>query len=493
MQRETPYDIIVLGLGPVGLLACNSWGKLGYHVLGIDKVQQAYKFPRAIALDDEIVRIVQSVGLLEPLLQHLRPFKGMELLDTSSNVLVGGILDYPSGYASNHFFFYQPELEDILREGCKRYETVSTLYDVEISGLGQNEEGVEVFSKGQKIAQGRYMIACDGAGSFTRKWLGIGLDDLGFKKKVLKVDAIDTSGENPTIETVQKICSQKMPWVRMQGVGQHRRWELNFDKGLGKNEIEDAATAKQLLEELGVNTTRLDIQHIVQYQFRSVLAHIWHSGNIFIAGDAAHTTPPYIGQGMGAGFRDIINLSWKIDAVLREKFPKSIFNSYQTERYPHAKQDIQKAIIVGWLFTTRLWYLLKILSKVPILNKKIRHLKVSRGKIGRGFFGGGRAARKLFPQIRLSDTQYSDTLLGQQWTLVSICQEPSRRLSEFSEQYQLKYVQLDDRLPNFHILETWAKCQHAQYFIVRPDLYVFSSGNDPLTLCKDYQFLVNKL
>ena len=80
MQKETLYDIIVLGLGPVGLLACNAWGKLGYKVLGIDRVQQAYDFPRAIALDDEIVRIIQSLGLLQPLLQHIQPFNGMELL-----------------------------------------------------------------------------------------------------------------------------------------------------------------------------------------------------------------------------------------------------------------------------------------------------------------------------------------------------------------------------------------------------------------------------
>ncbi|MEL7535354.1 MAG: FAD-dependent monooxygenase, partial [Bacteroidota bacterium] len=124
MQKETSYDLIVLGLGPVGLLACNVWGSLGYNVLGIDRVRQAYDFPRAIAIDDEIVRIVQSVGLLEPLLQHLRPFKGMELVDSNGEVLIYGALNFPSGYVSNHFFFYQPELEKILRLGCARYSNV---------------------------------------------------------------------------------------------------------------------------------------------------------------------------------------------------------------------------------------------------------------------------------------------------------------------------------------------------------------------------------
>ena len=497
MQRETPYDLIVLGLGPVGLLACNTWGRMGYRVLGIDKVRQAYHFPRAIALDDEIVRIVQSVDLLKPLLQHLKPFEGMELLDAKGNVLASGLLDYPSGYDSNHFFFYQPALEKILREGCERYESITTLYGTEIQALKEHSDGVSVISQGKTIAKASYLIASDGAGSFTRKWLNIQIEDLGFKKKVLKVDAFDTSEENPSIDKVQKFCSTQTPWVRMQGVGKHRRWELNFDKGLSRAQMEDTETAHQLLKGLGIDTAKLEIKHMVQYQFRSVLAKTWHQGNIFLAGDAAHTTPPYIGQGMGAGFRDIINLSWKIDAVLQGRSPRSLFDTYQAERYPHTKQDIQKAIAVGWLFTTRIWYILWLLARIPILKQKLQQIKVSRGKIGRGFFGGGRAARKLFPQIRLSEDLFSDMLLGNQWALVYIGtgneQEQEQELGKLAEGYQLKFISLDDTLAQYTILSKWAKRQKAQYLIIRPDLYVFSSGKDPVKLCREYQFLRGKL
>ncbi|MEM6347542.1 MAG: FAD-dependent monooxygenase [Bacteroidota bacterium] len=493
MQRETPYDIIVLGLGPVGLLACNIWGKMGYRVLGIDKTQQAYDFPRAIALDDEIVRIVQSVGLLQALLQHLRPFRGMELLDSAGKVLISGFLDYPSGFVSNHFFFYQPELEHILRQGCERWETVFTQYDTEIHDLRQNEHGVQVISAGKTIAKGKYLVACDGARSFTRHWLGVGMKDLGFKKKVLKVDALDRSENNPCRHTVQKFCSHETPWVQMHGVGKHIRWELNYDKGLGKNEIEKLETTQRLLNERGIDTSQLSILHSVQYRFRSVLAKTWHRGNIFIAGDAAHATPPYIGQGMGAGFRDIINLGWKIDAVLRGKLPESLFTSYQTERYPHAKLDIQKAILVGRLFTTRLWYLLKFLSHIPILHKRLQKLKVSRGKIGKGFFGSGRAARKLFPQIRLKEKLYSDMLFENQWALVFIGKEPPQGLSTLCVQKQLKYIHFGESLQDYHHLKLWARRQHAQYFIVRPDLYVFSSGNDFQRLLQEYQSVKTKL
>ncbi|MEM9986776.1 MAG: FAD-dependent monooxygenase, partial [Bacteroidota bacterium] len=394
-----------------------------------------------------------------------------------------------SGYASNHFFFYQPELENILREGCERFAAVDTLYDTEIQELAQDEDGVTVISEGNPIATASYLIACDGAHSFTRQALGIGVKDLGFRKKVLKVDAFDTSDENPTVDTVHKFCSTQTPWVRMQGVGKHRRWELNFDRGLSREEMEDVKVAHQLLGELGIDTSELDIQHMVQYQFRSVLAKTWHRGKVFIAGDAAHTTPPYIGQGMGAGFRDIMNLSWKIDAVLTGNAPRSLFASYQAERYPHAKQDIQKAIAVGWLFTTRLWVVLSFLARIPWLNQRLQNLKVSRGKVGKGFFGGGKAARKLFPQIRLGEGQFSDTLLGYQWALVAIGASAEQELENLSERYQLRYLQVDETLDDYPILAKWAKRQKAQYLIVRPDLYVFSSGNDPAKLCQEYRFL----
>lgn len=406
---------------------------------------------------------------------------------------MSGFHHYPSGYPSNHFFFYQPDLEKVLRDGLERYQSVTTIYDTNVTDVQQNEEGVTISSEGEEIAKASYLIACDGANSFTRNWLGIGLNDLGFEKKVLKVDALDTSGKNPTIDTVQKICGRKMPWVRMQGVGKHRRWELNFDKGLTKNEIENIDVTKNLLEELSIDTSHLEILHSVQYHFRSVLAKQWHQQNVFIAGDAAHTTPPYVGQGMGAGFRDIINLSWKIDGVLKNRLSKNIFRTYQRERYPHAKKDILKAIGIGWLFTTRLWYLLKVISKIPVLKSALLNIKLAKHKIGPGFFGSGKAARKLFPQIKMAEDQYSDRLFENQWVLVSMNNEQAEQLPTVAKQFHLKSIHFKETLENYPILKAWCRRQNAQYFIVRPDLYVFSSGNDPLKLGREYQQLVKKL
>lgn len=479
------FDIIVCGLGPVGLLACNTLGMRGYRVLGVDKFESAFNFPRAIHIDEEIVRIVQSIGLLDELMPSLKPSDGLELVDNKFNVLFSGKSNFPSGYSSAHFLFPQPVLENILCNNCKRFQNVTLLFGKDITDFKQNDNRVTAFANTEILAQAKFFLACDGARSFTRNKLEIGLNDLGFNKDILKIDALEI---NPTIDsfnTIQKICNPRQPWVRMNGVRNHKRWELNYTKGMSKQEIEKPEVIEQLLKEIGVQTDNIKIQHSVLYSVKSALAKQWQKGNIFLAGDAVHTTPPYIGQGMSAGFRDIMNLSWKLDAVLQNKLPNSILATYQTERYPHAKFHIRLAILVGWAFTTRLWLLLKMLSKIPFLNQYLKNFHLSKNPLGKGFWGTGKGKRYTFPQVKIKENVYSDSLLANQWSLVAIGKNKEQNIVSISEKSSLKYVVFNDETCDAD-LRKWAK-QKANYFIIRPDLYVFSSGNDAEKLCNEFQ------
>lgn len=484
------YDIIVCGLGPVGLLTCNTLGSRGYRVLGIDRFEKAFSFPRAIHMDEEIVRIVQSVGLLDELLPKLKPASGLELVDEKFNVLFRAKSVFPGGFSSDHFLFLQPELETILRNGCRRFPNVHLMYE-DITDFEQSSEGVTVFSNTGKFASAKYMIACDGANSFTRNKLGIGLNNLRFDKDILKIDALELSPGPDQYNTVQKICSHRKPWVRMNGVGNHKRWELNYTNGLSKEEIQKPEKIKQLLYEIGVETKNLQIQHGVLYSVKSVVANEWQRGNIILAGDAAHTTPPYTGQGMAAGFRDVMNLTWKLDAVLQKQWPDTILKTYQTERYPHVKFHIRLAILVGWIFTTRLWIILKVLSKVPLLNGLLLNFHLPKNPLGKGFWGTGKGKRYQFPQVKINQNGYSDTLLANEWTLVTIGKSREPHLADLCEKIKLKYVVFDNE-PYAEELRKWAE-RKAQYFIVRPDLYVFSSGNNAEKLCSEFQLKMENI
>ena len=486
MQSQTKYDIVVVGLGPVGLLACNLLGKRGYRVLGIDRLYNAYNFPRAIHLDDEILRILQAADLSEVMLPKLKPSWGLEMIDTNGRLMFRGNNKFPSGYEASNFMFLQPELEEILRGGIGRYSNVDLLYEVEVSDFQQKNGTVELFSKEGKIAEATYMIACDGANSFVRNKLGIGQDDLKFQKAALKIDAFEQNPNAEVYHAVQKICSTSKPFVRMQGVGTHRRWELNYNCGLTKEEIEKPENIKKLLAEIGVDVSNLKIAHAVYYYFRSLLSKEWQRDHIFLAGDAAHVTPPYVGQGMCSGFRDVMNLSWKLDAVLQNKMPNTILTTYKSERYPHTKKQIYKAVAVGYFFTTKWMYLLKFLSYIPFLNKLLLKVVLPFDTYGKGFWGSGKAIRYLFPQVRNNKNELSDNFYANEWKLISIKNPLDTQLTGMCYKYELKPIALKEKENNLSELIKWAKKHKADYFIIRPDLYVFSSGNNVEKLCKEF-------
>ncbi|MBL7815559.1 MAG: bifunctional 3-(3-hydroxy-phenyl)propionate/3-hydroxycinnamic acid hydroxylase [Saprospiraceae bacterium] len=491
MQNNSKYDIIIVGLGPVGLLACNTLGKRGYKVLGIDRFENAYNFPRAIHLDDEILRILQSVGLSDTMYSRLKPSWGLELLDTNGRVMFRGNNKFPGGYEASNFMFLQPELEEILRGGISRYPNVNVLYGVEITDFAQNKDTVTVFSKDGKVAEARYLIASDGANSFFRNKLGIGQTDLKFKHSALKIDAYELKDNAEAFHAVQKICSGSKPYVRMQGAGAHRRWELNYNSGLSKQELEKPENIKSLLAEIGVEVENLDIAHAVYYYFQSKLAKEWRRDSIFLAGDAAHVTPPYVGQGMCSGFRDIMNLTWKLDAVMQKKMPASILDTYQSERYPHTKMQILKAIAVGFFFVRQGRHLLKFISHIPILNKFLLNVVLPFDTNGKGIWGKGKASRYLFPQARTQKNEFSDDFYQNDWAMVAVGRTIDSEALHLCQKVNLKTFVFDDTNANIGDVKNWAKKHKASYFIIRPDLYVYASGNNPKELCQEFASKIN--
>src|SRR6266536_4049106 len=95
----------------------------------------------------------------------------------------------------------------------------------------------------------------------------------------------------------------------------------------------------------------LEIVRIAEYTFRARLADRWRDRRVFLLGDAAHLTPPFIGQGLGAGLRDAVNLAWKLAGVLDGTLPPHALDSYEAERKPHARAMILLAKLIGVAMT----------------------------------------------------------------------------------------------------------------------------------------------
>ena len=85
------------------------------------------------------------------------------------------------------------------------------------------------------------------------------------------------------------------------------------------------------------------------YRFQARWVEEWRRGRVLLAGDAAHQTPPFAGQGLCSGLRDAANLAWKLDLVLRGTRPDTLLDTYGLERGPHMQAVIELAIEMGKL------------------------------------------------------------------------------------------------------------------------------------------------
>jgi 3-(3-hydroxy-phenyl)propionate hydroxylase len=356
------YDVIIVGCGPVGALAANLLGKAGLSVLVLEKQTAPHPLPRAVHLDHEMMRLFQSAGVIDRVVPDMR--------ETDGHLHIGadrGVIRYmgtvgtprPFGWA-NDYFFYQPELEAHLRSGFAERANVTLLSGAVFVGLAQHGDTVTieyVVDDEARAATARWVIGCDGSHSPVRKALGVDLDDLDFDEPWLVVDLeVDGPISFPPLSGVPEgadlqrlsvmMCDPERPATIVPGRGTHRRWEFMLLPG-----EDDAAMSQPERVSALVGPWVKHVPHRIiraaTYRFHGLVAEQWHIGNVFLAGDAAHQTPPFFGQGMCHGFRDVANLAWKLAAVANDAADPVVLDSYQPERDPHVRGVIGAAVAAG--------------------------------------------------------------------------------------------------------------------------------------------------
>lgn len=118
-------------------------------------------------------------------------------------------------------------------------------------------------------------------------------------------------------------------------------------------EMQTVDAAFRLLKQYhGLEPEDLNLIRNLVYRFECRLAKSWKVGRVFLAGDAAHTNPPYLGQGACSGMRDAANLAWKFDLVLRGLSDASLLDAYESERGPHTQQIMLDSRALGLVANT---------------------------------------------------------------------------------------------------------------------------------------------
>ncbi|MFT4077618.1 MAG: bifunctional 3-(3-hydroxy-phenyl)propionate/3-hydroxycinnamic acid hydroxylase [Asticcacaulis sp.] len=352
------YDVIIVGCGPVGATAANLLGQTGHKVLVLEQFADAFPLPRAVHLDHEMMRLFQGVGLADKILPQTRETQGHMHLGADGDVIrYMGSVGKPKRFGwANDYFFYQPELEATLREGFQRFANIEFRPGVLVDGVRNTASGCEI-TAGAETFTARFAIGCDGARSPVRHALGIELHDLLFEEAWLVVDAnVDGPISFPPIPSLPEgadpqqlsvmTCDPRRPATIVPGRGAHRRWEFMLLPGESETAIVEPASIHALVDPCLQGCT-YEIVRTATYKFNARVAREWRKGHVFLAGDAAHQTPPFFGQGMCHGLRDVSNLAFKLDLVLRGLADDSLLDTYQSERDPQVRHVIGAAVAAG--------------------------------------------------------------------------------------------------------------------------------------------------
>jgi 3-(3-hydroxy-phenyl)propionate hydroxylase len=352
--------VIVVGAGPAGATAAILLAQLGVETLVLDRRAEVYPLPRAVALDDEVFRIIARLGLAERFRAVSRPADGLRLVDRDLRVL-GQFTrtgDSPLHGFPRSSLFDQPLLEQLLRNRMRELPQITFRPGVTVTGThpGPGRTArvslVDDRTREHEALAARFVLGADGANSIVRRSIGSQFEDLGFEQRWLVVD-IDTDADLQQWEGVHQLCDADRAGTYMR-IGEHRyRWEFQ----LGPQESADVfSTIDHLIPRVrpwtrSIPASELTVIRAAEYTFRAVVADRWRNGHVFLLGDAAHLTPPFIGQGMGSGMRDAANLAWKIQGVLTGALDAAVLTSYEVERKPHARSLIQEAKLIGTLMT----------------------------------------------------------------------------------------------------------------------------------------------
>ena len=354
MQFDSEYldtDVIVVGQGVVGQFLSLLLAQRGHRVLAVERHSEPYALPRAVHYDPDVNRVLAGLGLdAEEQATFSRPNTSYDWLTADHRLMLAfpTPLDGAQGWPDSTMFA-QPDLEAALRRHQRQAETLQVRWGTTLTDIAQNADGVTATlssAVGTETVRAAFLVGCDGANSTVRELAGLVLDDLGFTSDWLVMD-LKVDEARVFAPDCGQICDPARPTSCVSGGPGRRRFEIMRMPEDDMRDFSTPASAWQLVEPWNIDPSNAELERLAVYTFHARCAPEWQAGRVFIGGDAAHQMPPFFGRGMVSGVRDVVNLYWKLDLVLRGNAPQALLESYGSERYAHIQYALNMSVELG--------------------------------------------------------------------------------------------------------------------------------------------------
>ncbi len=496
-------DVAIIGFGPTGAVAAGLLGGQGLRTLVCDRLTEVYDKPRAISLDHEIMRVFQQLDVLAQVEPFMAPFTNSEFYGVDGQLIrcMSTVAPpYPLGFNPS-LVFSQPPVEKALRAHVHSLPSVTVALGQTLTQLTQDAQHVTLQLQAQdgtvSEAKARYLIACDGASSTVRGLMSMALQDLGFDQPWLVVDVlINEQGLAKLPKVSVQYCEPERPCTYLICPGNHRRWEISINPGEDPQQLATPEGTWKLLSRW-LTPEDATLWRQASYRFHALVAQDWRKGRVFLAGDAAHQQPPFLGQGMCQGVRDAANLAWKLGVVLRGEADDALLDSYGEERQGHVTELTTRIKGVGQIVGER--------DPVKARARDAHLLEVCGGVVkpqprqnvqpalAHGLLAAQThpARGTLFPQPWVQHAGANvrmDEVLGRGWRLI-VSSQADAALKVAASAHGVKGMTLhilgEGGLIELEgVLQNWFTQHHCTAAIVRPDHYVFGAVSSEAELAR---------
>ncbi|MCS1411731.1 MAG: 3-(3-hydroxy-phenyl)propionate/3-hydroxycinnamic acid hydroxylase [Verrucomicrobia subdivision 3 bacterium] len=514
---KTNYDVAIIGCGPVGATLANYLKHYGHSVAVFERYKDVYFCPRAGGIDDESLRNFDTIGIYDRLNKNGDFFEGdLAFCDKDERPLgafnrrrLGDELmfEYAGYYKQN--MFHQPNMETALREAYQDSDLVDSYmgYDMlEIEDLSDTAKlKAKCLNTGEHIEiDAKYIVGCDGANSMVREALGVEITDFNYSEDYLIVDAnvADKQYLKSRFPDGAKFILDPI-YAGIVGQSPHGHVRLDFrrhtDSVIGgefATEEDYIQAGNELIAARNFDLDKLEIVRRAHYTFEAKTPVKWRVGRFMVAGDAAHLTPPWSGQGMNMGIRDAANIALKINLVLSGKAGASILDTYTQERRPPSLKTIKAAVQTGKFMETTNPILVGLrnfglrLSGMfaPIARAQFKNWQ-NKPPYKEGLIGGRHKVSGTWmiqPNFadRFGNVQRMDKFIGLNFALLSTGMPNGKNVHRFMTELDgvvlkvgVDFQDIDGRFM------AWCKENDAHSVLVRPDRYIFDAGTDGDALC----------